>query len=82
MAIVRQRGRGDSVPGSVKPNFKRALSERSGPNLPVPLSRMIDRERDLARGTALLRDRAVRLLTLTGPPGVGKSRLAVALALG
>ena len=53
-------------------------------NLPRPLTAIIGREREAAKATELLRDRDVRLLTLTGPGGVGKTRLGleVAAALG
>jgi predicted ATPase/DNA-binding SARP family transcriptional activator len=44
-------------------------------NLPTPTTSFVDRERELAEVIALLR--AHRLVTLTGPPGVGKSRLAL-----
>lgn len=47
---------------------------------PPPLTPLLGRERDLgAIETALLRERA-RLLTLWGPAGVGKTRLAIAAA--
>lgn len=47
-------------------------------NLPVPPTRFIGREAELAEVAALLADN--RLLTLTGPGGAGKTRLAVQLA--
>jgi predicted ATPase/DNA-binding CsgD family transcriptional regulator/DNA-binding XRE family transcriptional regulator len=46
-------------------------------NLPLPPSPVLGRERELAELTALLRQHERRLLTLTGPGGVGKTRLAI-----
>ncbi|MBX3051806.1 MAG: helix-turn-helix domain-containing protein [Caldilineaceae bacterium] len=45
--------------------------------LPVPMTSLIDRRRDTAIVTALLTRADVRLLTLLGPPGIGKTRLAI-----
>jgi predicted ATPase/class 3 adenylate cyclase len=49
-------------------------------NLPVPATPFLGRERELAEVAALLADRDLRLLTLTGPGGTGKTRLAAQAA--
>ncbi|HEX4908213.1 MAG TPA: BTAD domain-containing putative transcriptional regulator, partial [Actinomycetes bacterium] len=47
------------------------------PGAPGPLTSLIGREEDLARPHALLDDPACRLVTLVGPGGIGKTRLAL-----
>jgi non-specific serine/threonine protein kinase len=49
-------------------------------NLPVQTTPLVGREQDLAELTALLRDGSVRLLTLTGFGGTGKTRLSLEAA--
>ena len=54
------------------------LAPRPRGNVPAPSTSFIDREAELAQVVELLREH--RLVTLTGPPGVGKSRLALEAA--
>jgi predicted ATPase/DNA-binding XRE family transcriptional regulator len=60
---------------AARPNRQRGESPTSA--MPIPLTRLIGRERELAAVHASLRDPNLRLLTLTGAGGIGKTRLAI-----
>jgi predicted ATPase/DNA-binding XRE family transcriptional regulator len=49
-------------------------------NLLAPLTRLIGRKQDVAAIRNVLGRGATRLLTLIGPPGIGKTRLSIAAA--
>jgi predicted ATPase/DNA-binding XRE family transcriptional regulator len=58
------------------------VSEQALPQaaLPLPATRLIGREREVAEVGGLLAQSESRLVTLTGPGGVGKTRLALQVA--
>ncbi|MGH3079055.1 MAG: adenylate/guanylate cyclase domain-containing protein, partial [Gaiellaceae bacterium] len=56
-----------------------ALKSLYRSNLPIPANPLVGRKKELLDVMRLLREEA-RVVTVTGPPGVGKTRFAVALA--
>jgi predicted ATPase/class 3 adenylate cyclase len=52
----------------------------SNTNLPVPLSSFVGREQEVAEVVSLVRKKTGRLVTLAGPGGTGKTRLALEAA--
>jgi predicted ATPase/DNA-binding SARP family transcriptional activator len=74
--VLRHADTLDAEPTPARPG---ARGER---RLPVPPNRTIGREHDLEPIGERLRGGSVRLLTLTGPGGVGKTRLALEAARG
>ena len=62
------------------PRSSSADRARSITQLPVYLTPFVGREREIAQTVDLIHRSDVRLLTLTGPGGIGKTRLALRLA--
>jgi predicted ATPase len=57
-----------------------SLASSRGPRpLPVSVTSLVGRERDIDEVASLVSRPEVRLVTLTGPGGIGKTRLAVAV---
>ncbi|MEV0718494.1 AAA family ATPase [Asanoa sp. NPDC050611] len=89
----RTFGAAEELRGMVRDDIALLLSERFAapapppdpdPDLatvPAPASPILGRDEEIDRLEKLLRDPGVRLVTLTGPGGVGKTRLATELAV-
>jgi predicted ATPase/DNA-binding XRE family transcriptional regulator len=56
-----------------------APARSPSPGFPLPPTRLIGREQERSHALSLLHRTETRLLTLTGPSGVGKTRLALQL---
>jgi len=71
----------DALLGSARaPVQSAAVDELSDTSLPVILTALLGRDTDMETLRRWLADPAARLITLTGPGGSGKTRLAVELA--
>lgn len=72
--------RDEFVASARAPTHNTAIDELSGVPLPVPLTVLLGRENDMEILRQWLAGSEVRLITLIGPGGVGKTRLALELA--
>lgn len=83
-ASARRRSRVVPLPeaSSTPPVLRLLTHDLDGPafTLPRPLSPFLGRERDVAALIAALSQTTTRLLTVTGPGGAGKTRLALRVA--
>jgi len=70
----------DATWGQVDHKASPEIVKRPTATLPVPLTSLIGREREITAVCALLARPSARILTLTGTGGVGKTRLALAVA--
>jgi predicted ATPase len=55
-------------------------ARRGSRSLPVTSTSLVGREHDIVEVSKLLEKPGIRLVTLTGPGGIGKTRLAIAVA--
>ncbi|GIK38497.1 MAG: transcriptional activator [Chloroflexota bacterium] len=82
---AEEQGSGRAVFPALQPSSPPALPSDPLPSsspvalhqVPTPSTPFIGREEELAQIAAHLNDPAVRLLTLVGPGGIGKTRLAI-----
>lgn len=80
--FVKKTGKAQSPPQSApQPLLQPAVQAQSNTsNLPTPLTPLIGRVAEMQTISTLLARVDVRLLTLTGSAGVGKTRLSIAVA--
>jgi predicted ATPase/DNA-binding CsgD family transcriptional regulator len=79
-------GHTDPLSGSQPSSLAPTVTSQAQPEpvnrrtLPAPLTPLIGRQQEVATVCALLRRAQVRLLVLTGPGGIGKTRMALQIA--
>ena len=82
ITALERREEASQVSGAAQPPqpSAQAPQPRTPTNLTLPPTPLIGRREDLAAARARLMREGVRLLTVLGPPGIGKTRLAVEIA--
>jgi predicted ATPase/transcriptional regulator with XRE-family HTH domain len=81
LALARAGGQAEHDRSAAPPSAAATIGAATPrpPHLPSPLTSLIGRERELTTAALLLAG-GTRLITLTGPGGCGKTRLALAIA--
>ena len=79
-SAIDSRAQADRVGGTREALPATVTAPRVGGPGSAPLSPLVGRERELAVVTGLVNRPDVRLVTLSGPGGIGKTRLALAAA--
>ena len=74
-----QNSSADGAAAVIAPPQQYLPSDTGAGAIPAPLTSLLGRAREFDRARSLLLQDGVRLVTLTGPGGVGKSRLAIEL---
>jgi predicted ATPase/transcriptional regulator with XRE-family HTH domain len=75
------RGELRSAPADTEENFPwHTTTESTRTNLPATVTSFIGREQEIGEVRAYLSDPKIRLVTLVGPPGIGKTRLSIEVA--
>ena len=77
---VKRESEREKVPAAVAMSAPARSNAR--PSLPVQRTGFVGREKEVAAARELLLRQDVRLVTVTGPGGIGKTRLAVQVASG
>src|SRR5688572_27437796 len=78
--VAQEAGAARPVESPIQQNRPFETEPAGWLRLPTTLTSFLGREREIAGGLDLLARDDVHLLTLTGPGGVGKSRLAIEIA--
>ena len=80
MALELGENTREALLASARGANRAITGDAAAPALPLPLTALVGRDDDVARLRGYLADPKVRFVTLVGPGGVGKTRLALELA--